>query len=200
MKTNFIIVVLVFSQVCYGQVTGEWLSQKKTQKKYLLDQIGALKIYGSYLSKGYAITKGGLGEIKGIKDKSLSQDRSLFESLRIVSPMIRQYKKVKDIISIQVQISKQVQLTVRYALASKGMTGQEIEYLQSVFAKVNIECENDLDRLMKVITSNELEMSDDERLKEIDKLYELAIDKQNFTSHFSTTAKGLIVQRKAELR
>jgi hypothetical protein len=42
---------LLFVQVSTAQTWSEWFSQKKTQKKYLLEQVAALKIYAGYLKK-----------------------------------------------------------------------------------------------------------------------------------------------------
>jgi hypothetical protein len=194
MKTLLIILVL-WSQVGLGQTSAEWLRQKKTQKKYLLQQIAALRVYGNYLAKGYTIARDGLNVIGGLKQGCYNQDSKFFESLRIASPRVKQYKKVADIISMQVKLSKAVQQMKQYSSDSRQLTTGEISYLQGVFNRVMSECESDLDRLMVVITNTELEMSDDERIKEIDRLYSSTMGRQSFVQSFSNDIKGLVVQR-----
>ena len=48
-----------------AQTFSEWFRQKKTQKKYLLQQIAALQVYIGYAQKGYRIAKEGLTTIGG---------------------------------------------------------------------------------------------------------------------------------------
>ncbi|MBK6993319.1 MAG: hypothetical protein IPH34_16520 [Chitinophagaceae bacterium] len=55
-----------------------------------------------------------------------------------------------------------------------------------------------IDELFMVITSGELEMKDDERLKRIDKLYADMQDKYSFCSSFSEEMGLLSVQRMGE--
>ncbi len=199
MKTLLIILVLC-SHVCFGQTSAEWLQQKKVQKKYLLQQIAALKMYGNYLSKGYAITRNGLNVIGGSKQGCYNQDDKFFERLRIVSPRVQQYKRVADIIAIHLRASKAIKQTMNYSVNSGQLKSQEIIYLQGVFDRLAAESESDLDRLVAVTTSAKIEMSDDERIKEIDKLFVLAMDKQSFVQSFTIGVKGLVVQRLNELQ
>jgi len=49
----------------HAQTFSEWFRQKKTQKKYLLQQIAALQVYIGYAQKGYRIAKEGLTTIGG---------------------------------------------------------------------------------------------------------------------------------------
>src|SRR3954469_9657721 len=107
MKT--ITIILVFwSPVCFAQTTSEWMQQKKTQKKYLLQQIAALKVYGNYLAKGYAITHDGLKTIGGLKQECYNDDSKHFESLEIISARVRQYQRVRDMIAIHLSIIKTI--------------------------------------------------------------------------------------------
>lgn len=59
-----------------GQLPEEWLQQKQTQKKYLIEQIAAVRTYGQILQEGYAVARQGLslwGRISG-RDQSQHQD------------------------------------------------------------------------------------------------------------------------------
>lgn len=49
------------------QTFHEWFRQKKTQKKYLIQQIAALKVYLGYVQKGYSIAQKGLTTVSNIK-------------------------------------------------------------------------------------------------------------------------------------
>ena len=48
-------------QAAKAQTFAEWFQQKKTQIKYLTEQIAALEQYGNYVKQGYRIAQGGWG-------------------------------------------------------------------------------------------------------------------------------------------
>ncbi len=64
MKTILLVIatVLLF-QSANAQTWDEWFKQKKTQKKYLVQQIAALRVYLDYLKKGYTVVHNGLNTI-----------------------------------------------------------------------------------------------------------------------------------------
>ncbi|MCA6438992.1 MAG: hypothetical protein IM581_03630, partial [Chitinophagaceae bacterium] len=90
-----------------AQTTDEWLNQKSTQKKYLLQQIAALQVYIGYAKKGYTVVTSGINTIRNIKNGDLNLHRDFFNRLKNVNPAIRRYAKVADIIAYQVKIIKQ---------------------------------------------------------------------------------------------
>src|SRR5260221_4860823 len=105
MKMIFIILSLfVCIQAGHAQTYDEWFRQKKTQKKYLLQQIAALQVYIDYAKKGYDIASKGLNTIRDIKNGDFNLHRDFFGSLKQVNPKIKKYAKVADIIAYQVSI------------------------------------------------------------------------------------------------
>ena len=53
MKILLMILAFFVSGKTYSQTYEEWFQQTKTQKKYLLQQIAALKVYIGYAEKGF---------------------------------------------------------------------------------------------------------------------------------------------------
>ncbi len=193
---NFLIILLVLSvSFCQGQTYDEWFSQKKTQKKYLLEQIAALQTYIGYAEKGYSIVTGGLNTIKDIKHGDFNLHNNFFNSLSSVNPAIKKYSKVASIIAMQISIAKQVSGTIKSCKKSNLLLNSELKYLGAVFNNLLNECAKSLDELFVVITNNETQMKDDERIQRIDKLYDDMKDKQIFTTSFSHSATGLSIQR-----
>ncbi|HAK11028.1 MAG TPA: hypothetical protein DCO78_02785, partial [Chitinophagaceae bacterium] len=160
-----------------AQIADEWLNQKATQKKYLLQQIAALKVYLGYAKKGYNIVNGGITTIKNIKNGDLNLHRDFFNSLKNVNPAIRRYAKVADIIAYQVKIIKQTKGTLQQIRETKQFTETEMDYCKQVFDNLLDECMKTVEELILVTTSGKLEMKDDERLKRIDRLYTDVQDK-----------------------
>ncbi len=181
-----------------GQTLAEWTQQKKTQKKYLLQQIVALQVYIGYAKKGYNIASKGIATVRSIKNGDFNLHRDFFSSLKNVNPKIKKYSKIADIIAYQVRIINETKRTLQGIRETKQFTTEELDYCKQVFDNLLEECVKTIDELFMVITSGELEMKDDERLKRIDKLYADMQDKYSFCSSFSEEMGLLSVQRMGE--
>ncbi|MBR2647967.1 MAG: hypothetical protein ACRCSM_09865 [Sediminibacterium sp.] len=181
-----------------AQTTDEWLNQKSTQKKYLLQQIAALQVYIGYAKKGYTVVTSGINTIRNIKNGDLNLHRDFFNRLKNVNPAIRRYAKVADIIAYQVKIIKQTKMTLQQIKETKQFTETEVDYCKQVFDNLLDECIKTVDELILVTTSGNLEMKDDERLKRIDSLYADVQDKYSFACSFSDDMGILAVQRLGE--
>lgn len=181
-----------------AQTWGEWFSQNSTQRKYLLQQIAAFKVYTGYLSKGYSIAKNGLNTIKGFKNGDLTQHTNYFNSLVTVNPKVKRYTRVAEIITLQISIAKQSVTAIKNFKRNRHFTQAEISYLQNVLNAVLTDCAKNLDELFILITNGNLQMKDDERIRGIDKLCADMQDKQQFIRSFCNSATGLSIQRSNE--
>ena len=188
--------LLLFAQVSTAQTWSEWFSQKKTQKKYLLEQLAALKIYAGYLKKGYEIGSSGLNFIKGASKGEFDLHRAFFSSLKAVSPEIKRSSKIAEIIQIQVQIGKAIASVEELELL--GDANQA--YVALVGSDLLMDCLKDIEELLLVTTSGKLEMSDDERLDRINKLYSAMQEKKTFALRFAAAARSLATARSEELK
>ncbi|MEO8172841.1 MAG: hypothetical protein ABI581_07150 [Sediminibacterium sp.] len=193
-----ILMLLIFCFPGHAQTWGEIFNQKKTQKKYLIEQISALQVYAGYLQKGYTIARDGIQTVQSIRKGDFNLHSNFFASLGLMNPRIRQYAKVADILLMQVNIAKQAAATIRQCRESNQLTHTEINYLQSVFNRLLEDCAQSLDELADVIGNNRLQMKDDERIKRIDAIYTEMQDKQVFVQSFSHSANGLTIQRNTE--
>ena len=181
-----------------GQTLAEWTQQKKTQKKYLLQQVAALQIYINYAKKGYNIASKGINTVRNIKKGDFNLHRDFLSSLKNVNPKISKYAKVADIIAFQVRIIKETKVTLSGIKEAKQFTAEELDYCKQVFDNLLDECVKTVDELIMVITTGVLEMKDDERLKRIDKIYTDMQDKYSFCSSVSEEMALLSVQRMGE--
>ncbi|MET3115383.1 hypothetical protein AAKU52_003132 [Pedobacter sp. CG_S7] len=194
-KALLCVLVLLFSVTStFAQTWGEFFNQKKTQKKYLLEQLVALKIYAGYLKKGYDIASSGIATVKDLKNGEFSLHNAFVSSLKSVSPAIRNSAKVAEIISCQLAISR------AFNGIGNGhpLTLSNQLYILDVRDNVMEECLNDLEELLLVITSRKVEMTDDERIKRLDKVYSAMKEKSAFVQSFTTDVSLLIRQRENE--
>ena len=188
--------VLLFVQCANAQTWSEWFQQKKTQKQYLLQQIVALKIYEGYLSEGYNIAKNGLGIIQEIKGCDFSLHSDHFNSLNRINPAIQRYANVTAIIAVQVNIAKLATKAIPNFINSRQFTSKEIKYIQKVFESLLTDCATNMNELYSLITNDNIELKDDERIFAIDALYSDMHNMQIFTHSFCTSTTLLLMQRK----
>jgi len=186
----FSCLLILASAPAKAQTFQEWWNQKSTQKKYLVQQIAALQIYIGYLQKGYQVVNSGLNTVKDITNGEFHLHDAYISSLKQVNPVVRNDKRVDEIVAMQEYISQ--------AFAKISNNGSisldQNAYVASVKAQVLSECSSDMDELVLVITAGKVEMTDDERPKRLNKVYLSMQDKTAFTQHFCNQVAILIRQ------
>ncbi|MNK11811.1 hypothetical protein D3C87_298600 [compost metagenome] len=199
MKTIvFIIVCCLSFGAAQAQTWDEWFKQKKTQKKYLLQQIAALKVYIDYAQKGYKIAQQGLNFIGDMKDGGFNLHNAFFNSLKSINPEIRKYYKVTEIISIQGDILKSCAETRKQLNKGGMLRSEELDYINRSFGRMLDNCVQLVDELITLTTANRLELKDDERIKRIDGIHEQMQDNYRFARGFGDEAKVLSASRQQE--
>lgn len=199
-KITFIIILLLSLNHLKSdaQTFAEWTQQKKTQIKYLQQQIVGLQVYIGYLQKGYKIARNGLAAINSIKNGDFNLHNDYFNSLSAINPNVKKYFRIADIISLQLRILKTSKNTVQSSKENSWFTGKEVSYMQDVFTKLLSEASDDINQLMAVITQNNFIMKDDERILQIAHIYDDMLDKQSFAENFSNEINVLAMQRLKE--
>ena len=199
MKKIFLLASLCLAMLySKAQTSAEWLRQRETQKKYLLQQIAALKIYLGYAEKGYEIASKGINTVRNIKKGDFNLHRDFFISLKEVNPKISNLAKVADIIAFQLRIVKQCKKSLQSILQSKQFTPEEIDHIKKVIDRLLTECSKTIDELVMVTTAGKVEMTDDERLGRINGIYTGMQDKYSFSCFFGQEVALLSAQRLAE--
>ncbi len=197
-KLKITALLIWISTMLYGQTVGEWLTQKSTQRRYLIQQIAALQIYTGYLSKGYSIVKNGLNTIQDLKKGNFNLHNDYFKSLLSVNPKIKRYSRIADIISIGIAAVKHVVGTIKKCKSTDQLSLLEINSITKTLNAALDDCSKCLDALMLLTTDDQLSMKDDERITAIDKLYIEMLENQRFIKSFGTAAIGLCRQREHE--
>jgi hypothetical protein len=184
-------------KVLFILFTASGLSAKSqdsgSEIKPMIKQIALLKTYIAYLEKGYDIARKGLNTISDIKNGHWKMDIEFFNSLKNVNPKIKDYVKVAAIVKYQVGIA-----TICRQLKKQDFNNDEIAYVNRVILHLIGECEIRGDQLAMIIADQKLQMSDDERIKNIDRIYEEVQDQYSFIRNFSNEASTLILQRVKE--
>ncbi len=197
-KMLLLLSLFVISVNANAQTWEEWTQQKRTKIKRLMEQIAANQVYIEYAKKGYNIVSGGLHTIRDIKNGDFRLHLGFIDSLKVVNPKIKGWVKVADIITAQLRIIKAGKQALDFIRESTQFTNDELDYCKKVFDNLLEECIKNIDELFIVITNGELSMSDDERIKRIEKLYLDMQEKSSFTASFSNEMSVLAIQRLTE--
>ena len=147
---------------------------------------------------GYKILHKGYTAVKDISEGNFTLHKGFLDALLEVSPAVRKYKRIGDIISYQIRIVKDYKAAFAQFKEDKQFTPQEIEYLGKVYGNLLGQSLKSLEELFMVITSGELRMSDDERLQAIDRIYEGIVEQFSFLKEFNGNTALLSLQRKTE--
>jgi len=177
-----------------AQTWSEWFSQKKTQKKHLLEQIAALQVYLEFARKGYSVVGDGIGLVRDISRGEFNLHEAFFSGLAKVNPVVRDDFRVAEIVLLQAGIIRSFS-TVR----GDGLfSAEDLLYVAEVASGVINSCYADLAELLLVITSGKLELSDAERLSRLDQIYMRMRDRSDFSRDFCGKAALLLRQKRTE--
>lgn len=201
MKRIMIIIsllLIIASGNSYGQTWNEWFKQKKTQRRYLRKQIALLKVYLGYLKEGYEIADNGLTLIGDIKDGDFSLHKDYFGSLKKVNPYLSKSAQVADVFEMQVQVVHRIQEVKDFVHDNEYFSPEEIHYLSEVYLNMLRLTGKSIDELYTIITSNDAEMTDDERLDRIGKLHADMCDKAVFVQRFAADVRLITAERERQ--
>lgn len=183
-----------FAAHCQAQTFAEWFSQKKTQKKYLLQQIAALQVYAGYLKQGYQIANGGLGNIIGSLKDEFNLHSAYYSQLKAVNPVVKKDPKVNDILIWQSDILR----TVSKLSKVNYLTSNEKQYVGKVNGALLADCDEQITALQILLTNNQLELSDDERIKRLNGIHKAMQDNYRFIANFTNQLKLYGIQKQRE--
>ncbi|MFV5703017.1 hypothetical protein ACM55F_14185 [Flavobacterium sp. XS2P12] len=168
------------------------------QRKMLIQQVAALKVYIGYAQKGYSIAQKGLNTIGNFKRGEFNLHEDYFNSLKKINPKIKNYSRVAEIISLEVKILQNYSRTIRQVRQNDLFHGDEIAYIKRVLERLIENCESTLEELIVIVTEGNLEMKDDERMKRIDVLYQNMLESYTFFEDFSNQTRLISLSRGKE--
>ncbi|MGJ1435647.1 hypothetical protein [Sphingobacterium siyangense] len=197
--TLFCLALAINSVKGQAQNASEWLKQKNTQKKYLVQQIAALQVHLGNIKKGYRIARNGLQAVSDLKNGELNLHSLYFESLKKVNPSIRKYGRIAEISAIQVKILKDYSVLKDRIQIDGTYSTLEIDYINKALGGILDNCEQLVSELLDVVTDGKLQLKDDERLERIDQIYNAMSENASLSRSFSYEVMG-ISQNRASIK
>ena len=196
MKRQLIVLIVLVGLLFPSRVAAQ--SQEMQQLILNIEKLAQFKQILTDMKKGYQILNGGYNVVKDLSKGNFSLHETFLDALMQISPTVRKYKRVGDIIHYQVLLVKEYKAAFNRFRNSGNFNPEEIAYLEKVYSKLFKESIRNLDELNSVISANTLRMSDDERLAAIDKVYADMQDKLSFLRNFNNNTSVLGIQRTKE--
>ena len=198
-------IVAVLAMLCLvlnvnAQTWDEWFRQRKTQIKYLVEQISALRVYGATVKRGYELVDTGLKNIGQLKKSDLNIHRSRFASLLQVREGVKGSELIQRMATLQAAIQKVVNGCKKQRLRAGEFSSAESDYFFKVLGYIATESKAVGDEAVLLTSDGNCQMTDDERLKRLQSLYqnmeELYVFVRHFANNISMAALNRLKERK----
>lgn len=135
---------------------------------------------------GYALVKQGYEQIKGVAEGNFHLHQGFLNALLAVSPAVRNYYKVSQIINNEGELVRQYRSAQHYFSAGGTYSAGELVYLNNLYAVLLSASLSNLDELAMVMTDGDLRMSDAERLSAVDRIDKEMSDRLAFIKTFNS--------------
>ena len=196
MKKILIIGILFLSLFFPPRLAAQ--SQEMQQLLLNIEKLAQFKQILTDMKKGYQILSGGYNTIKELSQGNFSLHETFLDALMQVSPTVRNYRRVGEIVKYQLLLVKEYKSAFEGFRNSGNFSPAEIAYFSNVYSNLLNQSLRNLDELVTVITANTLRMTDEERLTAIDKVYADMQDKLLFLRSFNNNTTVLAIQRAKE--
>lgn len=196
MKKILIIGILLLSLFFPPRLAAQ--SQEMQQLLLNIEKLAQFKQILTDMKKGYQILNGGYNTIKELSQGNFSLHEAFLDALMQVSPTVRNYRRVGEIVKYQLLLVKEYKSAFEGFRNSGNFSPTEIAYFSRVYSNLLNQSLRNLDELVTVITANTLRMTDEERLTAIDKIYADMQDKLLFLRSFNNNTTVLEIQRAKE--
>lgn len=196
---HIVIILAIFfcmasANVAKGQV------QEMQQLILDIEKLTQLKGILSDMKAGYQIYQQGYGSISQLSKGNFDLHSVYLNGLLSINPTVKNYGRVADIITQQVSLVSEYKSAYRQFRQSGLFNVSELNYMNKVYAQLVNQSLQNLDDLTNVLTAGKLRMSDDERMRAIDRIYASSADKLQFLRHFNRQGVLLNIQRSKDVR
>ncbi|OXA78691.1 hypothetical protein SAMN05444397_109131 [Flavobacterium aquidurense] len=198
MKKLVILILIVFLVFVPKKANAQ--SAEIQQLILNIEKLSQFKKILSDMKKGYELLSRGYKAVKDMSEGNFNLHKTFLDALMQVSPVVKNYKRVVDIVNFQMLLVRESKNGLNRFVKSDSFSSQEIKYFEKVYGNLLSQSLRNLDELTMVITADKLRMSDDERLQAIDEIYLQMQDKLLFLRDFNKSSSILVLQRAKEAK
>lgn len=195
-----LLTILLFGVLLFSVKPVNAQAEELQQLMLNLEKLNQLRGILDNMYKGYQILTKGYNTIKDLAEGNFSIHKLFLDGLLEASPTVKKYKRVADIISIQLQLVKEYKAAFRQFSSANVFKADDLQYLQDVYQNLVDRSLKNLDELLMIITSGQLRMNDAERLSAIDRIYTDMQDKHQFLRYFNDRTTLVLAQKKKGLQ
>jgi hypothetical protein len=194
------IVILLIFFICMSK-TEKSSAQAQEMQQLILDieKLTQLKGILSDMKTGYQIYQQGYGSISQLSKGNFDLHSVYLNGLLSINPTVKNYGRVAEIITQQASLLSEYKSSYKQFRQSGTFSANELSYMSDVYIQLVTQSLENLDELTNVLTAGKLRMSDDERMRAIDRIYASSSDKLQFLRHFNRQGVILSLQRTKEI-
>lgn len=171
------------------------IAQELEQLQLDYQKLAGLKSILQQMYKGYQVVSSGYNSVKSVAQGNLNLHQAFLDGLMIVSPTVRKYPRVADIINDQMELVSEYRSAYGSFKQDPHFNPDEISYMTDVYNNLVSASLSNLNTLTMVMSDNQLRMSDNERLRMIDMLYTTGHDQLTFLRQFNNQTRDVAIVR-----
>lgn len=185
MKKYILLLIITAMGICIAPIRARAQAQEIAQLLLNIEKLNQLRQILQQLYDGYQIISEGYNKVKDITTGNYKLHEVFLDELYLVSPSVKKYYRVADIISYQAAIVKEYKAAYKNFYSSGVFSSNQLDYLADVYQRLLNESLDNLKELAMILTAGELRMSDDQRLAVIDRVYKDIQQKLLFLRSFN---------------
>jgi multidrug efflux pump subunit AcrB len=160
-----------------------------------IEKLMQFKAILSDMKQGYQIYQQGYGMVSNLSKGNFNLHNVYLTGLMAVNPAVRDNPRVGQIVGQQNDILSEYKRYANLFRQSGSFKGNELSYFNNVYNQLVKQSNANIDELANVTTAGQLRMSDDDRLRAIDRIYNSSSEQLQFLRYFNRRAIMLSLQR-----
>lgn len=190
--------IILFFLLCSMSFQSNAQAAETQQLLLNLEKLAQFKKILQNMYDGFKLISNGYNAVKDISEGNFKLHKVFLDGLADVSPAVKKYKRIADIIDYQLRIVNDSKKVLQQFRSDKQFNTTELNYLATVYDNLIRQTLKHVEELLLVVTAGKLRMSDDERLAAIDRIFASVESQYSFVREFSNSTKLLSIQRKSE--
>lgn len=158
-------------------------------------KLAGLKSVLTQMYTGYEVLSKGYNSVKSVSQGNFTLQEAFLDGLYVVSPTVRKYPRVADILSNQGHLVSEYKSASGRNRQAGAFSPDELSYMAGIYDHLISASLKNLDDLAMVMGDNKLRMSDAERLTIIDRIYAESRDQLSYLRKFNGQAERMALQR-----
>lgn len=183
-RRGFIGAVLFIHLFFFGAIVSLKAQDQEIQQLLLnVQKLEQLKDLLVQMKDKYQIIQQGYQQVKSVTEGNFRLHEVFLDRLYRVSPEVKKYYRIAEIVQMQLDL---VSYTRQSIQSHSGNDFADLLYLKDVFTRLNGMGLRNLEELMLLLSDNQLQMDDAERLSAVDRIHQdmkrILLDGQKITA------------------